>query len=824
MVYSIDDIARITEGYVARNDLPATFRISRISIDSRTLLNGEDTLFFALKGQNNNGHLYIPELIGKQVKIFVVSEPVKIPADLNVALIRVENSLIALQLLAAYHRSRFHYPVVGITGSNGKTIIKEWLHDLLSERFAIVRSPKSYNSQVGVPLSVWNMDPGNDLAIFEAGISRPGEMASLERIIRPTLGIFTNIGDAHQENFSSIEIKLTEKLKLFRAAEKLVFCADQPMVSRPIRDFCQSMEIIPVDWSLTGNEASIQFLQSEVKGNTEISAHWGDNHEKFVIPFTDSSSLENACHCFAALVALSIRAQEVSDRFSLLVPLAMRLELKKGLHSCLLINDYYNSDINSLEIALSVLNHQAEKNHLRRVVILSDIRQSGYTQGDLYRKVNQMLQSAQIETVIGIGRDMEQAGSWFSMNCHFFRDTQDFIRNIRNFTFEQTAILIKGARAFRFEQISSMLQQKAHQTIFEVNLNTMVDNLNIFRSLLQPGTKIMVMVKAFSYGSGDVEIAKMLQYQRIDSLAVAVADEGVELRNAGITVPLLVMNPEIHSYQLLIDYFLEPNIYSIALAEGFANEVKNNAIPEFPVHIKLDTGMNRLGFKSVKELENLMEVLDKYPQLKVKSIFSHLVASDNPGFDAFTREQIGKFMELMQFLQQRIPYPVDRHILNSAGIERFPEYQFEMVRLGIGLYGVSSAGFPLQPIGILKSTVSQVRQVMPGETVGYSRAGKIDAPAEIAILPLGYADGLDRKLGNGRGQVFIKNHRAPIVGNICMDMCMVDVTGLEVKTGDEAEFFGDHIHVEELADAIGTIPYEILTGISQRVKRIYIQE
>ena len=822
--YSIEDIALITDGFIVRNDLTASCLLTRISIDSRTLLNGQDTLFFALPGKHNNGHHYISELVSKGVRAFVVSEPVKVTDSPGIAIIQVRDTLGALQALAAYHRSRFRFPVIGITGSNGKTVVKEWLYEILSNHFSIVRSPRSFNSQVGVPLSVWNMLEKYNLGIFEAGISMPGEMAKLEKIIRPTIGIFTNIGDAHQENFASIREKLNEKLILFRSAEKLVFSSDHPETALIITRFCKSMEIIPFSWSMTGKDAHVGFTSRSEKGETIIEASWNGQSAEFTIPFEDASAIENACSCFAACMALGIQVSAIVPEFARLSPLAMRLEIKKGIKNSLLINDYYNSDINSLEIALSVLHHQAEKKSLRKVVILSDIRQSGYTPGDLYRYVNQLLKNGGTDLLIGIGRNIEQAGTCFTLEKYFFSSVSDFIHNISRFDFAQSAILIKGAREFRFEEISSALQQKAHQTIFEVNLSRLVENLNIFRSLLKPETKIMVMVKAFSYGTGDIEIARMLQYQRVDALAVAVADEGVDLRNAGITMPVVVMNPEYHSFQLLIDYSLEPNIYASGIAEGLGREVKNSAVQEFPVHIKIDSGMNRLGFKSEDELDILCGILAKYPQLRVKSVFSHLAASDDPAFDYFTRQQTEKFRQLSDYLGEKLSGRFDRHILNSAGIERFPEYQHEMVRLGIGLYGISSTNLPLKPIGILKSTVSQVKHVPPDETVGYNRSGKLDKPSEIAIIPLGYADGLDRRLGNGAGSVFLRHRKVPLVGNICMDMCMADVTGLDVHPGDEVEFFGEHILVEDVARSIRTIPYEILTGISQRVKRVYIQE
>lgn len=823
--YTITEIARITGGEIVAGNLPAEFTIEQLVTDSRTLLQGEKSLFFALTGPRNNGHLYISELIRKKVPVFVVSQRnPEWEQTPGTTFIFVSDTLEALQKLAGFHRSRFLFPVIGITGSNGKTVIKEWLHDLLSDTFSIVRSPKSYNSQVGVPLSVWHIEAGHNLAIFEAGISQPGEMANLEKIIRPAIGIFTNIGDAHQENFSSFNEKAAEKLLLFSRAEQLVFCADQPQVAPLAYQFCQEKGISPVDWSLQDKKVMIRFTVKAENGNTRLEANWNGQTVTFSIPFADSSSVENACHCFAALVALNAPVRVLLSRFSTLEPLAMRLELKRGVNNCLLLNDYYNSDINSLDIALSVLARQAEKNHLKKIVILSDIRQSGFSRGELYRQVNKLLVDSDVELLIGIGPEIEKAAPLFSLKTEFYNDTRAFITRFKAARLAEAAILIKGARDFRFEEISSVLQKKSHQTVLEINLNALTDNLNQFRALLKSETKIMVMVKAFSYGSGDVEIAKLLQFQRVDYLAVAVADEGVELRNAGISLPIIVMNPEVHSFQLLIDYHLEPNLYSPELAQDFAAAVEHNALRDFPVHLKIDTGMNRLGFKTSEEIEWVSRLLERNPQLHIQSVFSHLAASDDPAFDDFTREQIATFEKLSSQLLSRMGYPVDRHILNSGGIERFSDSQFEMVRLGIGLYGVSCTGLPLQNISILKSVVSQIKTVSPEETVGYSRAGKVGRKTTIAIVPLGYADGLDRRLGNAHGCAFTGGKRVPIIGNICMDMCMIDVTEVPVKAGDEVEFFGNHIPVTEVAATAGTIPYEILTGISQRVKRIYIQE
>jgi Alr-MurF fusion protein len=822
--YSIHEITGIVKGKLLCCPVDSDYRISQIVTDSRTLLNTEDSVFFALPGVRNDGHLFIPELAERGVKVFVVSDTGKFLTPENVAVIEVDDTLTALQTLTAYHRCRFSLPVIGITGSNGKTVIKEWLHDLLTDEFSIVRNPKSYNSQIGVPLSAWLIQPGNNLGIFEAGISRPGEMEKLERIIRPAIGIFTNIGDAHQENFISVEQKVREKLLLFIGCRCLVYCTDQPLVAAEAYRFCNEHSIKPVAWSFRDNSVSIRFDVKTENGGTSVTAYYNDRQSLFHIQMSDFSSIENSCHCFAAILALGSDPAAFSGKFVRLAPLSMRLELKRGINNCLLLNDYYNSDINSLEIALSVLNHQAENNRLEKTVILSDIRQSGLSSKDLYGKVNKMLTDAGIDKIYGIGPEITRAAPLFTFKKQFYLSTSDFLSALKSLVFSQAAVLIKGARDFTFEDISSALQLKMHQTVLEINLNRLTDNLNVFKSLLLPRTKIMVMVKAFSYGSGDVEIARLLQFQRVDYLAVAVTDEGKDLRHAGITIPIIVMNPESHSFQQMIDFQLEPNLYSLPLAEEYAKAVDLNGVNSFPVHLKIDTGMNRLGLKSPDEVNQMILFLKNNSLLKVQSVFSHLAASDDPQMDIFTLGQISRFEELSSQIIQSLGYPVIRHILNSAGIERFRKYQYEMVRLGIGLYGISSSGLPLRPISRLRSTISQIKRVVPDETIGYNRAGKVDKISQIAVIPVGYADGFDRRLGNSRGIIFVNGRIARIVGNICMDMCMADVTGIDCHPGDEAEIFGENIRIQEVAEAAGTIPYEILTGISQRVKRIYLQE
>jgi len=820
--YTLSEIAEVLNAKLFKGTNYSNQKITQIVTDSRTYFKGENSLFFALTGPRNNGHSYISNLIEKGITAFVVSDSSVISQ--KATFILVENTNVALQKIAAHKRQQQNYSVVGITGSNGKTIVKEWLHNLLSGEFKIVRSPKSYNSQIGVPLSVLLMDSGFDLAIFEAGISQPGEMQNLAEIIKPTIGIFTNIGDAHQEGFVSLQQKIEEKLLLFTSCKTLIFNADSEVIKNLAEDFCKTHSIEKVDWSLKNTNSTISFSANKINDLTKITATSKSKKYHFNIPFTDDSAIENACHCFAAASVLSNDLSALLPEFEKLYPVEMRLEIKQGINNCLLVNDYYNSDLNSLSIALSVLNQQAAKAHLSKMVILSDIQQTGLPKDELYRQVNKLLTDWKMDEIIGIGTEISRYSDLFSMRKSFFDSLADFEKQVNRTNFQSSAILIKGARQFTFEKISLLLQYQAHQTQLEIDLNALIHNLNVFKKLLRPETKIMVMVKAFSYGSGDVEIASLLQYQNAAYLAVAVTDEGVLLRNAGIQTPIIVMNPEQNSFHQIIDYRLEPNIYSIELLESFMKTVSQTGLFEFPVHLKIDTGMNRLGFKTNAEIKMAIQLILESNRVKVQSVFSHLAASDDSDFDTFTIEQITRFEEVAKLISDTFSYKIERHILNSAGIERFPEKQFEMVRLGIGLYGISSTGLPLQNIGTLRSTVSQVKQVKSTETIGYSRKGKITQESEIAIVPLGYADGLDRKLGNKNGSAFIHGKRVSIIGNICMDMLMLDVTGLNVTPGEKVEIFGTNIPITEVAEKAGTIPYEILTGISQRVKRVYLQE
>lgn len=797
-------------------------QINFLVTDSRNLISPNDSLFFAIKGERHDGHHYIEELyLKRNLKNFVVETiPQNIPNIHDLNFIVVNNSLHAMQQLATSVRQEFKGKVIGITGSNGKTIVKEWLYQLLHTEYSIIRSPKSYNSQVGVPLSVWNLEPTANMAIFEAGISQLNEMNKLAPIIKPEIGIFTNIGEAHQENFSSINQKVAEKIKLFEQSKVIVYCFDHKAITEAVEKLAPSIQRI--NWSYT-KECFLKITEIKKQAHsTLIKGIYNQQNLQISIPFTDDASIENAIHCWATLLYLRTPENTIKTGMQALTPVAMRLELKKGINNCTIINDSYNSDIHSLEIALDFLNQQHQ--HAAKTLILSDILQSGEENKVLYKRVATLINDKKISRFIGIGESLCSNAILFKGNKEFYHSTYEFLNQLHEASFNNEAILIKGARNFEFEKISSILEYKTHRTILEINLSAMIHNLNYFRSKLNPSTKIMVMVKAFSYGSGTFEIANMLEYQKVDYLAVAFADEGVALRQAGITTPIAVMNPEEDGFRAMVEYRLEPEIYSFTILDSFTKALRNMQADSFPVHIKLDTGMHRLGFMN-DELDKLCNILSNSKEINVISVFSHLAGSDESVFDSFTRQQISRFTEMSDKISKIYPHKIIRHILNSSGIERFSEFQFEMVRLGIGLYGINPANqSALKNVSTLKTTVSQVKNVAAGETVGYSRKGKADTPKTIAVIPIGYADGFSRKLGNGKLRVLVKGHLVPTIGNVCMDMCMVDVTGKNIKEGDEVEIFGNNISLTEVSDKLETIPYEVLTSISARVKRIYIQE
>ena len=784
--------------------------------------------FFALKTDRNDGHRFINDAITREVCSFVVEElPAATQINASAHFIVVGSSLAALQKLAAFHRRRFTYPVLGITGSNGKTIVKEWLSELLSPELKIIRSPRSYNSQIGNPLSVWLMDHRFDHAIFEAGISKPGEMAKLEVILQPDHGIFTHLGKAHLENFNSLEELVNEKIKLFTNSSLLVYCKDFSLLGKTIDSTKFTNDPRIFAWSSNDHSADLLILKKLKSANSTLIEGFHKSVKiAITIPFTDDASIENAIHCWAYMLAIDCNSDIYRDKFLKITPVAMRLEMKKGINGCTIINDSYNSDTASLINALDFTNQQSDSRKKHCTVIISDIPQSGENPEILYREIAEYIQMRHINRIIGIGSEISRFSAMFAIHDkYFFPSSDEFLLHFRESDFHNEVILLKGARQFRFDRISDVLQEKVHQTVMEIDLDAMIYNLNFYRSKLKPATKVMAMVKAFSYGTGSVEVAKALQYQKIDYLAVAITDEGIELRNNGIEVPIVVMNPEEHGFDSMIENRLEPNIYRFELLQKFDEALRRNAVNNFPVHLKVDTGMKRLGFDKPIEMKRVADYIGMRDTMYIRSVFSHLAVSDDPVNDHFTKMQFRQFIEYCNIFTNIFDYKILRHLLNSSGIERFPEMELDMVRLGIGLYGVSpNCQNELHNVAMLKTTISQIRTVDSGESIGYGRSAVADKSLTIAVLPIGYADGLNRRLSNGVGKVLISGSKVPIIGTICMDMCMVDITGINAREGDKAVIFGDELPVSEIAASLGTISYEILTSVGQRVKRVYFKE
>ena len=850
MKYSIE---KITTLIGARRIGEVDAQIGWLLTDSRSLCFPEETLFFALKSARNDGHKYIEDLYRRGVRNFVVeakgilefckSGTEHMP-DANFLV--VPSPLAALQRLAERHRDEFNVPIVGITGSNGKTMVKEWLYQLLLPSQKIVRSPRSYNSQIGVPLSVWLLNERTEIGIFEAGISQPGEMMALRDIIQPTIGVLTSLGAAHQENFRSMEEKCLEKLELMHDTQAMVYCSDNDIVSRCIRRMQYQGE--KISWSQCDEQASFFVKNIENKGQTSrITYIWQQEENTFTIPFIDEASIEDTITCAVVALRLGLTPGQLADRMPKLEPVAMRLEVKEGQRGCLIINDSYNSDINSLDIALDFMRRRTSpglpegeeglagsfgasgsspSGRSGGVLILSDIYQSGITPDALYAQVSDLLVKRGINKFIGIGPELtSQADKIQIADKQFFMDVPHFLSSEAFTGLRNEIVLLKGARSFGFDQITEQLEQKVHETILEVNLNAVVDNLNYYRSFLKPETKMVCMIKADAYGAGAVEIAKTLQDQRVDYLAVAVADEGVTLRKAGITANIMVMNPEMTAFKTMFDYDLEPEVYSFRLLDALIKAARKEGITGWPVHIKFDTGMHRLGFDPVDDIYKLIDRLKHQTAIIPRSVFSHFVGSDSDGFDEFSARQFALFEEGSQQLQTAFTHKILRHMDNSAGIEHFPERQMDMCRLGIGLYGVDPRdNRMLSTVSTLKTTILQMRHVPAGETVGYSRKGKIDRDSVIAAIPIGYADGLNRGLGNRRCYCLVNGQKAEYVGNICMDVAMIDVTDIPCVEGDQVEIFGEHLPVTILSDALGTIPYEVFTGVSNRVKRVYFQD
>ena len=797
-----------------------------ILTDSRSLAFPETTLFFAIHTQRNDGHKYIADLYRRGVRAFVVE---KLPETWEqlypmASFLCVIDTLKALQRLTERHREEFNIPVVGITGSNGKTIVKEWLYQLLSPSKRIVRSPRSYNSQIGVPLSVWLMNEQAEIGIFEAGISQPDEMEALRAIIQPTIGIMTNLGAAHQENFTSLQEKCNEKLSLFKDCDLLIYNGDDALITECVEQSLIAKNLLA--WSTRDPERPLYIRNIEKREEQTCIAYSYLNYNgQFAIPFIDDASIQNAIHCLAACLYLHIAPDLIADRMSRLEPVAMRLEVKEGRNECTLINDSYNSDINSLDIALDFMNRRPGRSSRSHTLILSDILQSGLPSKQLYAKVAQLVNSRNINKIIGVGSELQANEALFTQKeKYFFPNSETLLKSNILETLHNELILLKGSRQYNFERLTDQLTLRVHETILEVNLNAIVENLNYYRSFMKPDTKMICMVKASAYGAGAIEIAKTLQDHRVDYLAVAVADEGADLRKAGITSNILIMNPEMTAFNTLFHYELEPEVYSFGLLEALIQAAEKEGITHFPIHIKLDTGMHRLGFNPETDMEQLIRRLQKQSALIVRSVFSHFAGSDSDDFDDFSTHQFTLFDRGSQQLQKAFSHHILRHICNSAGIEHFPEYHLDMVRLGLGLYGINPRNnLIINNVATLRTTILQIHNVPNTETVGYSRRGRLTRNSRIASIPIGYADGLNRHLGCGRGYCLVNGHRAPYVGNICMDVCMIDVTDIPCKEGDRVEIFGDHLPVTVISNQLETIPYEILTSVSNRVKRIYYQ-
>ncbi|GAA4318514.1 bifunctional UDP-N-acetylmuramoyl-tripeptide:D-alanyl-D-alanine ligase/alanine racemase [Flaviaesturariibacter amylovorans] len=811
-MYTVDSIAAII-GAAFLQAADTTRTIAHLLHDSRGVAVGEASLFFALHSPRSDGHRFIGDAYRKGVRAFVVDRDPGIADFQEASFLQVPDTLAALQALAAHHRTQFSIPVIGITGSNGKTIVKEWLYQLLEPEHRIVRSPRSYNSQIGVALSVWQMTAGHSLALFEAGISQPGEMARLAAMIRPTIGVLTNIGSAHDEGFVTTEEKQHEKGRLFEGADVII--GPEPWTG-----------LLPnhLSWG-SGRDATLRVDALEQDRDTEAQVTYRGVPLRFRIPFTDEASVANALTCCSVLLHLGYSVDTINSRLATLHPVDMRLQLKRGLNGCTLINDSYSADYTSLQLALHFMEQQ--RTGQPRAVILSDFAESVREPGQFYGQVAQVLRSSGIARAVLIGPEISRhlqlpAG----IAVQRYPDTEAFLGQYHPGLFHEETILVKGARRFRFERIVAQLETRVHQTVLAIDLNALAHNLRQYRALLRPSTKVMAMVKAFSYGSGSAEVASILQFHHVDYLGVAYADEGVELRRAGITVPIMVMNADVSSFPALVEHHLQPVIYSFALLHAFEAFLRGEGLQGWPVHIELETGMNRLGFATV-EIPSLARHLQQTPWLRVRSLFSHLAASEDAAQDDFTREQADRFWEMLRPIEAALSYPVLKHIANSAAIIRHPHLQLDMVRLGIGLYGVEieTKQLELQPVATLRSTIAQVKHLAAGDTVSYNRRGVIREESLIATVRIGYADGYSRRLGYGVGKMWVNGHLAPVVGTVCMDMTMIDVTQVpNVKEGDEVVVFGPGLPVQQLADWMGTIPYEVMTGVSQRVKRVYFQE
>ena len=821
MKYSISHIAKIIQVPQPANEL----WIDTLLTDSRSLTYPERTLFFAMRSRRNDGHRYLQSLYDRGVRNFVVEYiPQSMQSLTDANFLKVENVTDALQSIARYHRKSFDIPVVGITGSRGKTTVKEWLYSLLQDDFNIVRSPRSYNSQIGVPMSIWEMNAESRLAIFEAGISQPGEMKSLQSMIKPTVGIITNVGDEHNEGFDSMLSKCEEKVLLFSGCECVIYNNDDKMVADVVEAQCKDANKIA--WSCKDKSCRLYVSSITSTGGSVISYIYDGQSGEVKIPFVGNADVENAIHCLAMMLYLHITPEVIAERMARLVQVGTRLNVIEGENNCSLIYDSYTADLQSLSPAIEFMERRATSSQ-SLTVILSDVYHETMSSNDVYNAIAQLLARKNVHRVIGIGEEISRYATLFGDRGVFYRSTEEFLSAMSPNDFDNELILVKGASHFGFGRIVDVLEARQHETVLEVNLDAVVHNYNIYRSLVKPETGVVCMVKASGYGAGSYELAKTLQSQGAAYLAVAAYDEGVDLRKAGITMPIMVLNPRVVNYRMLFDYNLEPEIYSFDILREIINEAKLYGTKNYPVHIKLDTGMHRLGFLE-QDIPMIVDMLKGQTAITPRSVFSHLATADCPDMDDYTRQQFDYFDRCCEQLQQGFDHHILRHVLNSTGITRFPEHQCDMVRLGICLYGIPTMNdgsqSNLRPVSSLHSVILSIKDWPAGTTVGYSRRGVLHRDSRIATIPIGYADGIDRHLGNGNTTVFINGHRCPTIGNICMDVCMIDVTDVACQPGDKVEIFGDNIPVVELAEKLDTIPYEILTSISSRIKRVYYRE
>jgi alanine racemase len=801
----------ITGGKVLR--MASDSEIISLHIDSRKAVGAEGAVFFAIRGEHHDGHEFISALYEKGVRQFILEQmPENLDELPDSNILLVNSSIRALQSVVTHHREQLNVPVIGITGSNGKTIVKEWLFQLLSRDYKIAKNPGSYNSQLGVPLSVWQLHTHHDLGIFEAGISRPGEIEKLASIIQPTIGIFTNIGSAHDEGFINQEQKVDEKIKLFNACKIVIYCKDHPAIDKAM----QRAGVAALSWGAS-SQSGIQIRPS----NDKFTISFKGTSFELNLPFKDKASVENCFHCVALLIYLGYTLTEIQERILSLQSVPMRLELKEGVNQSHVIDDTYNNDLAGLQISLEFLSSQHQKNKKR--LILSDVLESGLKDEALARQIAALVSTNSIQSFIGIGKILSTHKNYFPGHFQFYSTTDEFLAHFDWDSIQQEIILVKGARMFQFEKIVERLQRKVHGTVMEIDLGAIVHNLNFFKARLKSSTKVMAMVKAFAYGSGSTEIANILQYHKVDYLGVAYADEGIELRKNNITLPVMVMNPTEESFGVLLQHKLEPEIYHFKILHSYINFLRSR---NATIHIKLDTGMHRLGFDTA-EVDELITILRSNPAIKVASIFSHMAGADEAVHDEFSKEQAQRFQKAADQISNALGYKPLYHILNSPGILRLPQYQFDMVRLGIGLYGVDPTTDKfedLKPVATLKTIVSQVKHIETGESIGYGRKGKADKPTTIATIAIGYADGFSRAFSRGTGKVLINGKLVPVIGNVCMDMTMVDVSDLAVQEGDEVIVFGKELPIQQVADSIDTIPYEILTNTSERVKRVFVAE